>query len=60
MTNTIICGNIRIQFLTADIIRIEYDKEQRFCDQDTFFIPAKSEMEGFEDYTVLETAETYR
>lgn len=60
MTNTVKCGNIRIQFLTADIIRVEYDKKQRFCDQDTFFIPAKSRMEGYEEYTVSETAEAYQ
>lgn len=60
MTNTVKCGNIRIQFLTADIIRVEYDKKQRFCDQDTFFIPAKSQMEGYEEYTVSETAEEYQ
>ncbi len=60
MTNTIKCGNIRVQFLTADIIRIEYDKEQRFCDQDTFFIPSKTQMEGYEAYTVSETAEAYQ
>ena len=35
-------GNFRIQFLTKDIVRIEYANDGKFCDQETFFVPARS------------------
>ena len=37
MDHTIIYGNIRVQLLSADIVRIEYSEKQDFCDRDTFF-----------------------
>ena len=38
----IISGNIRVQFLSEEIVRIEYGKNAKFCDENTFFIPNKS------------------
>ena len=37
-----VSGNIRIQFLTKDIARIEVGKKDGFCDADTFLVPTKS------------------
>ncbi len=37
----IICGNIRVQLLSEEIVRIEYGKDGKFCDRNTFFIPDK-------------------
>lgn len=39
----IIIGNIRVELLSEDIVRIEYAKGGRFFDADTFFIPDKSQ-----------------
>lgn len=39
----IIYGNIRVQLLSEDIIRLEKSKGGKFCDRNTFFIPNKSE-----------------
>lgn len=38
----IILGNIRVQFLSEEIVRIEYGKNTKFCDENTFFIPSRS------------------
>lgn len=57
MDHTIICGNIRVQLLSADIVRIEYSEKQDFCDGDTFFIPCRSQMKGVEHYSREETEE---
>ena len=43
-------GNFRIQFLTKDIVRIEYANDLKFCDRETFFVPAR-EFEGGVEYT---------
>ena len=55
MNYTIICGNIRVQLLSADVIRIEYSEKQDFCDGDTFLIPGRSQMKGFDRYRTEET-----
>lgn len=55
MNYTIICGNIRVQLLSADVIRIEYSEKQNFCDGDTFLIPGRSRMKGFDRYRTEET-----
>lgn len=39
--NQMIYGNIRVQLLSEDIIRIEYGKNG-FCDKNTFFIPNRT------------------
>ena len=39
----IICGNIRVQLLNDEIVRLEYSSKGRFCDENTFFIPNKTE-----------------
>ena len=44
----IISGNIRVQLLSENIIRIEYGKNGKFCDKNTFFIPNKTEYENNE------------
>ncbi len=44
----IISGNVRVQFLSESIVRIEYGKDGKFCDKNTFFIPCKTEYENNE------------
>lgn len=39
----VICGNVRIQFLTQELIRLEV-KEGEFCDGSTFFIPDRNAL----------------
>ncbi len=43
-----IYGNIRIQLLSEDIIRIERSKNGKFCDENTFLIPNKTNYENNE------------
>ena len=38
----IISGNVRVQFLSEDIVSIEYGEKGKFCNDNTFFIPNKS------------------
>lgn len=52
----IISGNIRVQFLSEDIIRVEYGKKGKFCDKDTFFIPNRNSFAGCEKFTQSEEA----
>lgn len=42
----IIYGNIRVQFLNENIVRVEYGKNGKFCDKNTFFIPNRSGFTG--------------
>lgn len=46
-------GNFRIQFLTKDIVRIEYANDGKFCDEETFFVPARS-FEGGVEFTAAD------
>ena len=39
----IISGNIRVQLLSGNIIRIEYGKDGKFCNENTFFIPEREQ-----------------
>lgn len=39
-----VIGNIRIQVLCEEIIRLELAKKGKFCDADTFFIPDKGQF----------------
>ena len=48
---TIICGNVRVQLLSEDIVRIEYAKKGQFCDRDTFFIPNRTRYGNAVAYT---------
>lgn len=47
----IIYGNIRVQLLSEDIVRIEYGKNGKFCNENTFFIPNRTEYKGSVSYT---------
>ena len=38
-------GNLRIQLLSADIVRIERKEKGGFCDGNTFFIPSRAHYE---------------
>lgn len=38
-----ISGNIRVQLLSGNIIRIEYGKDGKFCNENTFFIPEREQ-----------------
>lgn len=46
----IIYGNIRVQLLSENIVRIEYGKNGRFCDENTFFIPNRTAFTGGVSY----------
>ena len=50
----IIYGNIRVQLLSEEIVRIEYGKNGKFCDENTFFIPNRTEYTGGVSYTQKE------
>ncbi len=43
----IIIGDVRIQLLSDEIIRIEYGKNGEFCDDNTFFIPDKAQYAAY-------------
>ena len=43
MQKEVIAGNIRVQLLSEDIVRIEYGKDGVFCDENTFFIPNRTD-----------------
>lgn len=50
----IICGNIRVELLSGDIVRIEYGKNGKFLDKNTFFIPNRTGFTGRVSYTQKE------
>lgn len=41
-------GDVRVQLLSEEIVRIEYGKNGVFCDRDTFFIPDRSSLDSGE------------
>ncbi len=47
----IICDNIRVQLLSEDVVRIEYGKNGKFCDDNTFFIPDRRAYTSGVEYT---------
>lgn len=47
----IIYCNIRVQLLSENIVRIEYGKNGKFCDENTFFIPGRTDYTGGVAYT---------
>ncbi|MCI8500083.1 MAG: DUF5110 domain-containing protein [Clostridia bacterium] len=47
----ILFGNVRIQLLNENIVRVEYGKNGFFCDKNTFFIPNRTEFQGGVAYT---------
>ncbi len=47
----IICDNIRVQLLSEDVVRIEYGKNGKFCDDNTFFIPDRTAYTSGVEYT---------
>ncbi len=47
----IICDNIRVQLLSEDVARIEYGKNGKFCDDNTFFIPDRTAYTSGVEYT---------
>lgn len=57
MDSAIFCGDIRVQFLSADILRIECAREGAFCDENTFFVPGRSTFDGYDSYTVTDSEE---
>lgn len=50
-----IYGKTRIQLLSEDIVRIEYGKNGKFCDSNTFFIPNRTQFTGNVAYTQEES-----
>ncbi len=50
----VILGKIRIQLISCDIIRVEFDKNGRFEDVPTFFIPNRDEFSCCSHINVLE------
>ena len=47
----IICDYIRVQLLSEDVVRIEYGKIGKFCDDNTFFIPDRTAYTSGVEYT---------
>ncbi len=47
----IVYGNLRVQLLSEEIVRIEYAKNGKFCDENTFFIPNRTDYTGGVLYT---------
>ena len=47
----IVYGNIRVQLLSEEIVRIEYAKNGKFCDENTFFIPNRTDYKDPVAYT---------
>ncbi len=47
----IIYGNIRVELLSENIVRIEYKNNGTFCDENTFFIPNRTKLKGGASYT---------
>ena len=39
----IVCGDLRVQLLSEDVVRIERAGKRGFCDGDTFFIPSRAQ-----------------
>lgn len=50
----IVYGNLRVQLLNKYIVRAEYAKNGKFCDENTFFIPNKTDFTGGVLYTQKE------
>lgn len=50
----VIYGNIRVQFLSEEIVRAEYGKNGIFCDENTFFIPNRTQYAGSVSFTQKE------
>ena len=42
-----VIGRIRVQFPAKDIVRVERMKKGKFCDENTFFVPERSQLEGW-------------
>ncbi len=47
-------GNIRVQLLTQEIIRLEYGRGGRFCDRSTFHIPDRQQFAATEPTYCME------
>lgn len=52
MENQVIAGSLRVQFLSEDIVRVEYAADKKFFDGQTLFIPSRREFAGFGGFTV--------
>lgn len=53
MNGAMIFKNIRVELLSEDIIRIEYNAKGSFWDRNTFFIPNREQYEGLEAERVI-------
>ena len=49
--NQFIINSIRVQLLNEDIVRIEYAKNGKFCYDNTFFIPNKTDYKDDVEYS---------
>ena len=52
-------NNIRIQFLSRDVIRLEVGKKGVFCDKDTLLVANKSAFDGVDVNVVTKSDGTY-
>lgn len=50
----IIYGNVRVQLLSENTVRVEYGKNGKFCDENTFFIPNRTQYVGGVSFTQKE------
>ena len=52
MVQDILVNNVRVQFLSREIVRVEYASDGAFYDADSLFIPARKAFAGWDGYTV--------
>lgn len=52
MEKNIIIDKIRVQILANEIVRIEYNEKKEFLDENTFFIPNRSQLVSNVNYTI--------
>ena len=52
-------SNVRVQFLSEEIVRLELGKKGVFCDENTLFVAAKSDFDGVEIDVVNKPDGTY-
>lgn len=52
MEYQVFAGSLRVQFLSEEIVRVEYAADQKFFDGQSLFSPSRREFAGFGNFTV--------
>lgn len=55
----IVVGNYRIEVYQNGVVRLEYSEDNSFCDENTLFVPDRSDM-GLSNATLTQTDGCYR